>query len=108
MADQWYYWHDTEVLGPFTGNQLADLAAVGTILWTDLVWKEGVERGVPAGDVRNLFASGPQLAEAVTVLAPPDAPPAAAPCAVDRLPRRAKRSGARAGDVAVAVVHPAG
>jgi hypothetical protein len=55
MADEWYYWHDSEVLGPFSGRLLAGLAAVGEVLPTDIVWKNGVERGVPASTVRHLF-----------------------------------------------------
>ncbi len=55
MADEWYYWHDSEVLGPFSGRLLVGLAAVGEVLPTDIVWKNGVERGVPASTVRHLF-----------------------------------------------------
>lgn len=55
MADQWYYWHDAEVLGPYSANHLAGLAAGGTILPTDTVWKGGIERGIPASSVKHLF-----------------------------------------------------
>jgi hypothetical protein len=59
MADEWYYWHDTEVLGPFSGRLLAGLAAAGKLLPTDTVWKEGIERGVPASSVKHLFPETP-------------------------------------------------
>ncbi|HEV3437692.1 MAG TPA: DUF4339 domain-containing protein [Gemmata sp.] len=55
MIDQWYYWHDAEVLGPFSGKQLFDLAAAGQIIPTDTVWKDGVEGGVQASKVQHLF-----------------------------------------------------
>lgn len=71
MVDQWYYWCESDVLGPFTGQQLADLAAAGTILPTDTIWKDGVEAGVQASKVHNLF---PAATEApVAVAAPPAA-----------------------------------
>ena len=57
MADEWYYWHETDILGPFTGDRLADLALAGRILPTDTVWKGDVEAGVPASKVKHLFAA---------------------------------------------------
>jgi hypothetical protein len=62
MADQWYYWHDADVLGPFSGLELAGLAAAGRIVPTDTVWKGGVECGVPAGTVKYLFSPAPATA----------------------------------------------
>jgi hypothetical protein len=59
MADEWYYWHDANVMGPFSGEQLAGLAAAGAIVPTDTVWKDGVERGVPASAVKYLFPPTP-------------------------------------------------
>jgi hypothetical protein len=59
MIDQWYYWHDAEVLGPFSGKQLFDLAAAGQIIPTDTVWKDGVEAGVQASRVQHLFSTVP-------------------------------------------------
>jgi len=55
MTDRWYYWSEADVRGPFSAKQLADLAAAGQILPTDTVWKDGVERGVPACRVQHLF-----------------------------------------------------
>lgn len=57
MKRQWYYWHDLEVLGPFSDQQLTDLATAGGILRDDIVWREGVEGGVPAHKVQHLFAA---------------------------------------------------
>ena len=56
VADQWYYWHESEIRGPFSGKQLAALAAAGDIIPTDTVWKDGVEDGVQASRVQHLFA----------------------------------------------------
>jgi len=60
MADQWYYWHDADVLGPFSGKQLFDLAATGGIVPTDTIWKEGVEGGIQASRVQHLFPVVPE------------------------------------------------
>lgn len=59
MADEWYYWHDAEVLGPFSGRNLVSLAEAGAILPTDIVWREGTEQGVAANRVKHLFAAAP-------------------------------------------------
>jgi len=55
MADRWYYAHDENKIGPFSGQQLRNLADSGHILVTDTVWKEGIGRGVSATKVKNLF-----------------------------------------------------
>ncbi len=80
MADQWYYWHEAEVLGPFSGRLLVDLAAEGKILPTDIVWREGTEQGVAASLVKHLFAAAPA---AVTAPAEPSSAtdPSATPAA---------------------------
>jgi hypothetical protein len=64
VTEQWYYWHEYEILGPFSGKQLVDLASAGNILPDDIVWKDGVECGVPARQVNHLFTapSPPTLA----------------------------------------------
>lgn len=74
MADEWFYWHEADVLGPFSGQQLVALAAAGDILPDDIVWREGVERGVPAHKVQHLFAEPSPVAAATT---PAEAAPAA-------------------------------
>jgi GYF domain 2 len=58
MSGGWYYAHeDQPKLGPYSGEVLKELAASGTILPTDTVWKAGVEEGVEAHLVKNLFAA---------------------------------------------------
>ena len=67
MADQWFYGRGSDITGPVSGPELSGLAAGGTLLPTDTVWRDGVEDGVPADQVPDLFP------------APPVAPAAAAP-----------------------------
>jgi hypothetical protein len=55
MADQWYYATGERRFGPFSARQLRALAASGKILPTDTIWKAGIEKGVPASKVKNLF-----------------------------------------------------
>jgi len=66
MADRWYYVHgalrtDSARNGPFSSRELTGLVASGQIVPTDTVWKEGIEKGVLARRVRNLFPPGPVL-----------------------------------------------
>lgn len=62
MAGGWYYAHEEQAkLGPYSGERLKELAASGAILPTDTVWKAGVDDGVPAQLVKNLFASAPAM-----------------------------------------------
>jgi GYF domain 2 len=64
----WYYAHGDDKLGPFSGDQLKELAAAGTILPTDTVWRDGTATGVSANRVVNLFAPS---APAIVVVAEP-------------------------------------
>ena len=59
MNELWYYWHESEIQGPFSGKQLVALAAAGEIVPDDIVWKEGIEKGVPAQTVQHLFVASP-------------------------------------------------
>jgi hypothetical protein len=68
MADQWYFLRDKTRLGPFSSAQLKDLAAQGKLRPSDTVWKEGIDRGVAAERVKNLFPAPP--AEAVVPPSP--------------------------------------
>jgi hypothetical protein len=77
MADRWYYAHDDNKVGPYSAQELKELAAAGKILPTDTVWKEGVEKGVLASRVKNLFA--PAGADVSPPPAPSPVPPAAPP-----------------------------
>jgi hypothetical protein len=55
MADEWYFSWDNNNFGPFSAAQLKELAALGRIQPTDSVWKEGMEKGVNADKIKNLF-----------------------------------------------------
>jgi GYF domain 2 len=59
MADRWFYTHDKVKSGPFSGRQLREIADAGNIVPTDTIWKEGVEKGMLAGKVKNLFPQAP-------------------------------------------------
>jgi hypothetical protein len=55
MDDEWYYEHGDNRGGPCSGRQLRELADSGKIVPKDTIWKEGVEGGMLAGKVKNLF-----------------------------------------------------
>jgi GYF domain 2 len=55
MADQWYFAKGERKLGPYSPAQFKELADSGQLLPTDTVWKEGIEKGVLAAKVKNLF-----------------------------------------------------
>jgi hypothetical protein len=55
MVDQWFYGRGSDITGPVSGPELTALAAGGTVLPTDTVWRDGEEDGVPADQVPNLF-----------------------------------------------------
>jgi hypothetical protein len=55
MPNTWYYANDQEKLGPFSSAQLKELAVIGQLVPTGTVWKEGIEKGVLAAKVKNLF-----------------------------------------------------
>jgi hypothetical protein len=83
MVDRWYFARDGQQSGPFSAVQLLELAAGGQLQPQDLVWKEGMAKGVAAAKVRKLFPDG-LLAAAAAVpaerasapaLAPPEPPP---------------------------------
>jgi hypothetical protein len=93
MVDQWYYWHSSDINGPFTGKRLAEMAADGKILPDDIVWNEGVERGVPACTVTHLFppihsislSPGGVAQSPDTITLAPECQPGSAPAAVSVL-----------------------
>ncbi|HEV8062086.1 MAG TPA: DUF4339 domain-containing protein [Gemmataceae bacterium] len=57
MAVQWFYGASHAKLGPFSATQLRELKALGRLQPTDMVWKEGVKNGMPAGAILGLFGS---------------------------------------------------
>ena len=71
MADQWYYAKGEKKLGPFSSAEFKELADSGRLLPTDTIWKEGIDKGVPASKVKNLFSKLPTaLAPAPTEQSP--------------------------------------
>ncbi len=85
MSGQWHYQQGEQSRGPVTGAELKGLAAAGTLLPTDLVWKDGMDKWVPARSLKGLFPPGcaatavpvpttPTSAEAVRP-GPPTLPP---------------------------------
>ena len=55
MVSLWYYAHDGKKLGPFSQQALKEMAAAGTVRPMDMVWREGVEQGALANQIKNLF-----------------------------------------------------
>jgi len=78
MADHWFYAWDGRKLGPFSAQELRALADKGQIQPMDTIWKEGVEAGVFAHQVKNLFASPPADELTQTQIEEPEALPAPA------------------------------
>jgi ribosomal protein L44E len=101
VIDQWYYWHELEILGPFSGKQLVDLAASGDILPDDIVWKDGVEGGIAANKVQHLFAAPPAVPLALVTTEASGTAPVAVSAEV------AKVADATAAPVAAPVEEPA-
>jgi len=56
MAQQWFYTKDGKSkIGPVTSTALQALAQSGQLLPTDMVWKEGMPKWVPAQKVKGLL-----------------------------------------------------
>ena len=100
MGTGWYYAHDGEDRqGPFSGEQLKEFAAQGVISPTATVWKGGVDDGVAAHLVKNLFAAPPiptPAAAAPAEVAVEAAKPPAAPEPPKRAPQAEKKGSATA------------
>jgi len=54
-AIEWYYSRDDERQGPVSEEKLQKLAAAGKLDRDDLVWNEGFDDWIPAGDVPGLL-----------------------------------------------------
>ena len=72
----WYYSRGGERHGPFTTNQLKQLAQTGELQPTDSVWKDGMPTCRPASEVKGLFDS-PRPAQPTAKSVPPLPPPLA-------------------------------
>jgi hypothetical protein len=55
MADQWYFAWDERKFGPYSAVQLKQLVELGKIQPHDTVWKNALEQGVAADQIKNLF-----------------------------------------------------
>lgn len=66
MATEWNLSRDGETYGPYTSEELREMAVDGNIVPTDLVWKEGLDDWVEARKLKALW-------EGVAVSAPPSA-----------------------------------
>ena len=55
MSDLWFYGRGSDITGPVSMADLTGLVAAGGVLPTDTVWRDGVEDGVPAAQVPQLF-----------------------------------------------------
>ncbi len=63
MADpMWYFARAGQRQGPFPGDELRRSIAAGTVVGTDLVWREGMPEWVPAGSVPELGLTRPSPA----------------------------------------------
>ena len=81
MGQGWYYKRDGVERGPVPAAELKRLAAAGKLGPADVVRREDMEKWLPAGQVKGLFAA--PLAATAT---PPDSKPAR-PVAARSLPR---------------------
>lgn len=71
MSDQWYYIRNGQRYGPVPADELARLAATGTLQASDLVWKAGLQEWLPARSIEDLSFSTGQV--------PPSVPPPYSP-----------------------------
>lgn len=58
MADQWYVGRSGQRAGPYTTEQVRQMAAAGQLLPSDLLWKDGLENWVPLTQVKGLLPTG--------------------------------------------------
>jgi hypothetical protein len=58
MAEEWYYAREGEEFGPVSAVRLKQLAASGQLQPTDLIWKIGSDKRVPARTVKGLWGNG--------------------------------------------------
>jgi hypothetical protein len=82
MAVKWYFAREGKKFGPFSAVQLKELAATEKLRPQDTVWKEGMQQGVLATKVKELFspiparaAPAPPAMQTVPAPSPSPAPP---------------------------------
>lgn len=59
MNQEWYYSQGDKQHGPLSFEELRSLAKQGLLTTNDMVWKEGMDGWVKAGEVAGLLTSGP-------------------------------------------------
>ena len=70
MNPEWYYEIDGEEYGPVTAVRLKELAGGGKLQADHLIWKEGMQKKVPAKTVKGLFEGGGQQTATATAEPP--------------------------------------
>jgi WD40 repeat protein len=65
-APIWYYARGREKLGPFSRQQLQQMAADGLLHTDTMVWQQGTPRWLPASSVPGLFGTGPDVGTGAT------------------------------------------
>jgi uncharacterized RDD family membrane protein YckC len=85
MAEEWYVGSNGQQSGPFTLQQLRQMAASGQLSKTDLIWKEGLADWVPCSSAKGLFSAEADLSPTSSPRpAPrPTAPPPRSPVPSD-------------------------
>lgn len=58
MADQWYVGRNGQKAGPYSTEQLKQMAAAGQLAPSDMLWKQGLEAWVPLSKVKGLLPAG--------------------------------------------------
>ncbi len=71
---QWFVMQGEEQLGPYTGAQLVEFASGGNILRETLVWAEGMESWLPAGQIEGVFPAAEASPGTMTGPAPANEP----------------------------------
>lgn len=59
MAAEWHIARQGKQYGPFTEENLREMASAQNLLPDDLIWRQGMAQWVPAGTVQPLFAHRP-------------------------------------------------
>ncbi len=58
MAQEWFYTRDGKSKhGPVSSTELRMLAKSGQLLPTDMMWREGLTKWIPANKVKDLFST---------------------------------------------------
>src|SRR5438128_796622 len=78
MAARYFFAQGATEHGPYSADQMRELAIGGQIQPTDSIWQEGLQQRYPASCVKNLFQepSAPADPVATSAAAPAEAAPA--------------------------------